>query len=103
MDQQHLRIVSDGTAVGTKVYLPSGEEVKGITGITIEPLRPGEPVRASLSFMCVKLDMQAEQVAPGYEAVSVDVTNPNAMFRRLPTYTDAIAVDGCKATVARYG
>lgn len=36
MPDNKLRIVSDGTAGGTKVFMPSGEEMKNISTIHIE-------------------------------------------------------------------
>ena len=36
MPDNKLRIVSDGTAAGTKVSMPSGEEMKNISTIHIE-------------------------------------------------------------------
>jgi hypothetical protein len=93
-----LKIVSDGTAHGTKVYTESGEQLTGITGIDIHPLRPGEPVRATLSFVLVELELTAEQVEPGYVPVSTDLAKQDVQWRKQST--DAVGGEGCRATVS---
>lgn len=40
MPDHKYRIVSDGTAAGTKVFTPAGEEMKNISAIHIE-MAPG--------------------------------------------------------------
>lgn len=57
-----LRIVSTGgLAMGTKVY-QDGVELENITAVTIHPLEIGAPVQATITFVLVELDIEAEQV-----------------------------------------
>jgi hypothetical protein len=59
VQMKKLRIVSDGTAQGTKVYC--GEhEIQGITRLEILPIEVGGVVTAKLTFSAVELDMEAE-------------------------------------------
>jgi hypothetical protein len=44
----NVKIVSDGTAQGTKVFV-GDNYIKGLTKVEIEPIKPGEPVRAKLT------------------------------------------------------
>jgi hypothetical protein len=54
-----IRIVSDGTAHGTRVLNADGEPIPGVTKIEIEPLEPCGIVRAKLTFHFVELDVVA--------------------------------------------
>lgn len=53
------KIISDGTGAGTKVFLASGVEVKGITKIDIE-MRPGFSIaRVEVTLINPALDLNA--------------------------------------------
>ena len=52
-----LKIVSDGTAHGTKLYSPDGNLIKNITSIKISPIVPNSLVTATVEFCNVELDM----------------------------------------------
>ena len=54
-----IRIVSDGTAKGTRVYTADGYEIKGIRAITFSKIEPGGMVEAQLDFGLVRLDVTA--------------------------------------------
>lgn len=54
-----IRIISDGTPHGMKAYTASGAEITGISAILIEPMRPGQPVRATLHFNAPRIDVTA--------------------------------------------
>ncbi len=62
---QKLKIVSDGTAQGTKVYA-GNTQLTGIIRLELEPVEAGEPVVAKLTFDSVELDMVAD-LAPDAE------------------------------------
>ncbi len=56
-----IKIKSDGTITGTKVYDADGKEIKGIKRIEIEPLDAGSPnsvIGAKLIFVGVGLDLK---------------------------------------------
>lgn len=54
-----LKIISDGTAMGTHVY--AGDvEIEGITKIEFEPILPMGIVEVKLTFKVVELDVVAE-------------------------------------------
>lgn len=57
-----IRIKSDGTTHGTKVFNGDGSEITGITKIEILPLKGGsnEAVMARLTFCGVDLDLTAD-------------------------------------------
>ncbi|MFJ2989965.1 hypothetical protein ACIPF8_19030 [Collimonas sp. NPDC087041] len=59
MNKSSIRIVSNGTSLGTKVYTANGHEIKGISKIVIQEIKHGSGVRASLEFASVDLDMEA--------------------------------------------
>ena len=50
----NAKIVSDGTAQGTKVFI-GDDYIKGLTKIEIEPINPGELIRAKLTVDMVTL------------------------------------------------
>lgn len=54
-----LKIVSDGTARGTRVYA-GNTEITGIARIEVLPINPGGLVSAVLTFPAVALDLVAE-------------------------------------------
>ena len=54
-----LKIVSDGTALGTHVYA-GNTEINGISCIKILPINPGGLVSAVLTFPVVALDLVAD-------------------------------------------
>ena len=55
-----VRIVSDGQASGTKVYLEDGSELKNITALRLE-VKPGVPVIARVEVIMInpQLDIVA--------------------------------------------
>lgn len=55
-----IRIVSDGTAIGTDVFLDTGERVTGIVKIEFDQLQYGKPFTATLTFTGVDIDMVAD-------------------------------------------
>jgi hypothetical protein len=56
-----IKIISNGTSAGTRVYNSDGHEIAGITDIIIDPMSAKDsPVTATLKFMAVQLDIQAE-------------------------------------------
>jgi hypothetical protein len=57
---QKIKIVSNGTAIGTHVYTAEGAEIKGITKIEIHPLVPGGLVSAQLTVVGVALELLAD-------------------------------------------
>ena len=56
-----IRIVSDGTGIGTLVFSASGEPLKNVVGIQIHPIVRGELVRATIDFVGVDFDVVAKQ------------------------------------------
>jgi hypothetical protein len=57
-----IKIISNGTSAGTRVYNSDGHEIAGITDIIIEPMSAKDsPVTATLKFMAVQLDIQADE------------------------------------------
>ena len=59
-----IRIVSDGTSRGTKVYDADGKELRGVTKVVIHPITPQGVLTASVDFHRVALDVVAEQTRP---------------------------------------
>lgn len=60
-----IRIVSDGTAQGTKVFACgiNGEvEIGNITRIELLPIEPGGVLQARLTISRVEVDVLADQV-----------------------------------------
>tara|TARA_R110001599_G_scaffold100770_9_gene258139 strand:+ start:5898 stop:6149 length:252 start_codon:yes stop_codon:yes gene_type:complete len=53
----NVEIVSDGTAIGTKVYV-DGEYIEGLTKIEILPIKPNGIVSAVLTIDKVSLNMR---------------------------------------------
>jgi len=58
---ENIKIVSDGTSTGTAVYLPSGEKLRGVISINIDPLESGGLVIAHIAFAGVALDLVANK------------------------------------------
>lgn len=54
-----LKIVSDGTAIGTHVHA-GGVEITNITEIEIDKIEVGSVVKAKITFIGVELDIVAE-------------------------------------------
>lgn len=50
----NVKIVSDGTAQGTKVFI-GDDYIKGLTKVEIEPIKPGGLVKAKLTINMVTL------------------------------------------------
>jgi len=59
MNKIKIKIISDGTSIGTHVHA-GGTEITGITGIEILPIEPGGVVMARITFQMPKLDIVAE-------------------------------------------
>ena len=62
----NVKIISDGTARGTKV-LVGGVEMVGVSEIRIDPIRPGGLVTATISLLAPGIDHQAAQVEKKFE------------------------------------
>lgn len=54
-----LKIISDGTSIGTHVYA-GNVEITGVVGIEFEPIKMSALVKAKISFIGVELDIVAE-------------------------------------------
>ena len=52
-----LKIVSDGTAHGTKLYDHGGSLIQNITSIKISPIVPNSLITVTVEFCNVELDM----------------------------------------------
>lgn len=52
-----IKIVSDGTAHGTKLYNSDGSLIQNITSIKISPIVPNSLVTATVEFCNIELDM----------------------------------------------
>ncbi len=55
-----IRIVSDGTAWGTKVFDSEGKRIERIVSVEILPISCGEIVQARITFADVQLDVIGE-------------------------------------------
>jgi len=56
-----IRIVSDGTAHGTRIYTQDGVELNGnITKLEIDPIVGGERIFAKVTFYKPQIDIQAD-------------------------------------------
>lgn len=58
-DKDKVRIVSDGTAKGTRCFYDD-KELKGINKIIIDDIKPNGRVSATISFVFAELDLIAE-------------------------------------------
>lgn len=56
-----IRIVSDGTAHGTRIETASGEQVCNVLKIEVMPIEPGGTVNARLTVAMVALDLVAAE------------------------------------------
>lgn len=56
-----IKIVSDGTAHGTKLYNSDGNLIQNITSIKISPIVPNSLVTATVEFCNVELEMITNQ------------------------------------------
>ena len=55
-----IKIISDGTPVGTKVYNDDGSLIEGVTRINFHPLQVGEELwQVEITFICPELEIQA--------------------------------------------
>ena len=59
MNLSNVRIVSDGTTSGTKVFV-SDVEVQSVAGIVIDPITPNAPLQATIMVYCPILDIKIE-------------------------------------------
>ncbi|KVZ57519.1 hypothetical protein WL19_03380 [Burkholderia ubonensis] len=57
---ENVRIVSDGTAQGTRVLNADGTPIPGVERIEILPLDPNGVVQARVTLNFVELDMVAQ-------------------------------------------
>jgi hypothetical protein len=57
-----MKIVSDGTICGTQVIDDSGNALKNVTAIVIDPITAGSPrlVTATIKVIKVELELKAE-------------------------------------------
>jgi len=60
---KNIRIESDGTAAGTRVFSASGEKIGGITRIEIASIEVGGVIVATITIVGVELDMVANVAA----------------------------------------
>jgi hypothetical protein len=58
---RQIKIISDGTALGTRVQLPDGTPIPNITEVKIDIL-PGGLVEARITILNVRLDMTATEM-----------------------------------------
>jgi hypothetical protein len=56
-----IKIVSEGDGFNTKV-IAGGIELQGMTCIKIQPMLPGKPVKAEITFTDVELEVGAELI-----------------------------------------
>lgn len=57
---EQIRIVSDGTAHGTKVFTASGEDITHtVISVSLSPIKPSGLVTATIQFAHVNLDVKA--------------------------------------------
>ena len=54
-----MRIVSDGTSYGTKVFV-GDVEVENVAGIVIDPITPNGLLQATIMVNCPILDIKIE-------------------------------------------
>ena len=59
--RSNVKIVSDGTAQGTKVFV-GDEYIRGLTKIEIMPFRVGETVEAKLTVEMTALKIEAKDI-----------------------------------------
>jgi hypothetical protein len=57
-----IRIISDGTPLGTKVLDSIGLPISGVARIEIAPIVPNELISAKITFILPALDIQINQV-----------------------------------------
>lgn len=60
-----IRVVSDGTAMGTRIFACNREngadiELTGVDGIEFYPLKPGGVLGVRLSFIQAEIDVLAD-------------------------------------------
>lgn len=55
-----MKIISDGTAKGTKVFDDFGRPLQYVRSVTIDPLQFGLPVSATIRVLNVELDIEIE-------------------------------------------
>jgi len=53
---QYVKIVSDGTDMGTSVYV-GDTLIDGVTAVRIDPIEIGQIVRATIELTYVELDL----------------------------------------------
>lgn len=91
-----IRITSDGTAAGTKVFV-GDREIGGIASIEIGDIRPRGVVSANLGFMAVELDIKAEPIG-GMMAVIIDGKED---LRPIASRDVIILSDGTESGISR--
>ncbi|WP_343742120.1 hypothetical protein [Herbaspirillum huttiense] len=69
-NDQRLKIVSDGSGMGTRLVMPDGTVVPGVTRIDLRPITSDGDVAAVITFVGVSLDIDVsrefveQQLAP---------------------------------------
>lgn len=58
-----IRIISDGTAMGTRVLNADGAAIPGVMRVEILPIEPSGAVTARLTLGLVELELEAELAA----------------------------------------
>ncbi|MBP1314451.1 hypothetical protein [Herbaspirillum sp. 1130] len=56
-NDQKLKIVSDGSGMGTRVVMPDGTVVPGVTRIDLRPITSEGEIEAVITFVGVSLDI----------------------------------------------
>lgn len=63
--ENKIKIVSDGAAIGTKVFAFGADgnhiELTGISRIELLPIEPGSSLKAKLTFINVEVDIISEK------------------------------------------
>lgn len=60
-NDQKLKIVSDGSGMGTRLVMPDGSVVPGVTRIDLRPITSCSDVEAVITFAGVLLDIEVSR------------------------------------------
>lgn len=78
-----IRIVGDGTTAGTRVLMPDGTPVPGVSGFRVE-MRAGKRAVVHLEFARVYLDLEVDEAEAGAGGAG----------KRFRAFCDGVEVDG---------
>jgi hypothetical protein len=100
--KKSIKIVSNGSPLGTDVSTADGVPINGITKIEILPIEHGKLVCARITFIGVELDMQlnavdAKQAAEQEVLLNLDVIIAKAIEREV-TQAMSKAIDRLNRT-----